>query len=366
MLRFSVAAVVALVGAAVHHPAAQRALSPVTDAMLRSPHAADWLMWRRTLDSWGYSPLDQIDRSNVGRLALVWSRGLAPGIQEGTPLVHDSVMFMPNPLDVVQAINAATGDLLWEYRRQLPADLGTFIPFPAINRNLAIYDTTIIDTSADDFVYALDAATGTLRWETRILDYRQNAAQQTSGPIIARGMVVSGRGCEPKGGPDACVIAAHDARTGKEVWRTRTIPKPGEPGDDTWGGVAFESRWHVGTWMVPSYDPELDLIYIGTSVTSPAPKFLLGGNAEKHLYHNSTLALRADTGRIAWYYQYVIDHWDLDHPFERLLVDTPVAPDAGAVRWVSPRIRAGERRRVMTGIPGKTGIVYTIDEGPPG
>jgi PQQ-dependent dehydrogenase (methanol/ethanol family) len=356
-----IAVVLALAGVAAQPPAAQRALSPVTDAMLRNPSAADWLMWRRTLDSWGYSPLDHIDRSNVSTLALVWSRGLASGIQEGTPLVHDGVMFMPNPLDVVQAIDAATGDPLWEYRRRLPDDIGKAVPFPAINRNVAIYGMSIIDTSADDFVYGVDVATGKLLWETPILDYRQNAAQQTSGPIIARGLVVSGRGCEPKGGPDACVITAHDAKTGKEVWRTRTIPKPGEPGDDTWGNVPFESRWHVGTWMVPSYDPELDLIYIGTSVTSPAPKFALGGNGQRYLYHNSTLALRADSGRIAWYYQHLVDHWDLDHPFERLLVDTAVGPNRGDVPWINPRLRSGERRRVVTGIPGKTGVVYTLD-----
>jgi hypothetical protein len=90
--------------------------------------------------------------------------------------------------------------------------------------------------------------------------------------------VYSGRGCEPEGGPDACVVTAHDAQTGEELWRTRTIPAPGEPGDETWGDVPFEERLHVGTWMVPSYDPELNLVYVGTSVTSPAPKFLLGGN----------------------------------------------------------------------------------------
>jgi alcohol dehydrogenase (cytochrome c) len=340
---------------------APAALVPVTDAMLQNPPPADWLMWRRTLNSWGYSPLDQINRTNVGELTLVWSRPLAPGIQEGTPLVHDGIMYMPNPLDVVQAINAATGDLNWEYRRKLPEDLNKFIPFPAINRNLAIYGTLIIDTSADDFVYALDAASGSLAWETQITDFHQHAAQQTSGPIIANGKVVSGRGCEPKGGPEGCIITAHDAKTGKELWRTGTIPRPGEPGNESWGNIPYESRWHVGTWMVPSYDPRLNLIYIGTSVTSPAPKFMLAGNENRYLYHNSTLALNADTGKIAWYYQHVVDHWDLDHPFERLLVDTAVAPDRNAVNWINPRLRSGERRRVMTGIPGKTGIVYTLD-----
>ena len=341
--------------------AAQRGVSPVTDATLRNPAPGDWLMWRRTLNSWGYSPLDQINRANVRQLAMVWSRPLAPGIQEGTPLVHDGVMFMPNPLDVVHAIDAATGDLIWEYHRTLPDDIAKSVPFPAINRNVAIYGSTIIDTSADDYVYALDVASGKLVWETQILDHRQHAAQQTSGPIIASGKVISGRGCEPKGGPEACVVTAHDARTGKELWRRGTIPKPGEPGDETWGSIPYESRWHVGTWMVPSYDPDLDLIYVGTSVTSPAPKFLLAGNSQKHLYHNSTLALRAATGDIAWYYQHLVDHWDLDHPFERLLVDTAVAPSRDDVPWINPRLKSGERRRVITGIPGKTGVVYTLD-----
>ena len=87
---------------------------PVTDAMLQDPAPADWLMWRRTLDSWGYSPLDQIDRENVGELRMVWSRALAPGSQQGTPLVYDGVMYMPNPGDVIQAMDAATGDLAWD------------------------------------------------------------------------------------------------------------------------------------------------------------------------------------------------------------------------------------------------------------
>ena len=334
---------------------------PVTDRELLEPNPADWLMWRRTLNSWGYSPLKQIDKSNAGRLQLVWTRGMGPGIQEGTPLVRDGVMYLPNPSDYIQALDAATGDLRWEYKRKLPDDLGKFLPVPSINRNLAIYGNQIIDTSADDFLFALDTVTGKLVWETRIVDYRETPAQETSGPIIANGKIFSTRGCEYKFSPDGCIITAHDATTGKELWRRRTIPKPGEPGDETWGGIPDEKRRHVGAWMVPSYDAELNLLYVGTSVTSPAPKFLLAGNDKQYLYHNSTLAIDADTGRIVWYYQHVVDHWDFDHPFERLLVDTAVAPDPSQVSWINPRLRPGERRKVLTGIPGKTGIVYTLD-----
>ncbi len=329
--------------------------------MLERPDPADWLMWRRTLNSWGYSPLNQINRANAGQLRMVWTRGMGPGLQEGTPLVYRGVMYLPNPSDLVQAIKGDTGDLIWEYKRELPEDLTKFLIVPSINRNIAIYGNMIIDTSADDFVYALDAQTGKQVWENRIVDYREDSAQQTSGPIIVRGKIISGRGCEYKATPDGCIITAHDGKTGKELWRTHTIPKPGEPGNETWGNIPYEKRRHVGTWMVPSYDPELNLIYIGTSVTSPAPKFMLAGNDKTYLYHNSTLALNADTGKIVWYYQHIVDHWDFDHPFERLLVDTAVAPDKSQVSWINPRLKAGERRKVITGIPGKTGIVYTLD-----
>ena len=336
---------------------------PVTDAMLQAPAPEDWLTWRRTTDSWGYSPLDQIDRANVGDLRMVWSRGLTEGFQSGTPLAYDGVLYMPNPNDVIQALDAATGDLIWEHRRDVPDDVGEYV-FGALasnNRNIAIYDRLIIDTSVDDHVFALDAETGERVWETQVLDYRVNPATQGAGPIIAGGKAVSGRSCSPRGGPQACVVVAHDALTGEEVWRRRLIPAPGEPGDETWGGVPFEERFHVGAWMVPSYDPALNLVYVGTSVTAPAPKFMLGGVDNEHLYHNSTLALDADTGEIAWYYQHLNDHWDLDHPFERILVDTAVAPDPSQVSWINPRLQAGELRQVVTGIPGKTGVVYTLD-----
>ena len=101
--------------------------TPVTDAMLQSPAPDDWLMWRRTLDGWGYSPLDRIDRENVDQLRMVWSRALTAGRQQGTPLVYDGVMYMPNPRDVIQAIDAVTGDLRWEYRRPRPVDLEQYV-----------------------------------------------------------------------------------------------------------------------------------------------------------------------------------------------------------------------------------------------
>src|SRR5688500_5110506 len=122
--------------------------TPVTDAMLANPAPADWPMFRRTLNNWGYSPLEEIDRRNVNQLRMVWTRPLADGDQEGTPLVYDGTMFFPNPFDITQAFNAATGDLLWEYRRRVPEDAGEFFPAPGNNRNIAIYDNLILDNGA--------------------------------------------------------------------------------------------------------------------------------------------------------------------------------------------------------------------------
>ena len=359
----------ALVGMVLLAPTASSAQSsaieefvPVTDEMLRNPDDGDWLMWRRTLDGWGYSPLDQVNRDNVGRLRLVWTRALAGGRQEGTPLVYDGVMFMPQSSDVIESYDAAAGDLLWAHRRNLPDDVYDHVGGNSRNnRNIAIYDRFIINTSDDSYAFALDATTGEIAWETQIFDYQTQPVGHSSGPIIADGKAISGRSCRPRGGPESCVILAHDALTGAELWRRRTIPAPGEPGDETWGNVPYENRVHVGTWIPGSYDPELRLFYQGTSVTSPAPKFLLGGVENTHLYHNSTLALDIDTGEIRWWYQHLNDHWDLDHPFERILVDTAVAPDPESVQWINPRLRPGETRKVITGIPGKTGLVYTLD-----
>ena len=340
---------------------------PVTDAMLQDPAPSDWLMWRRTLDSWGYSPLAEVNRGNVDQLKMVWTRNLAVATDEITPLAYDGVLYVPQANDVIEAIDAVSGDLIWRYRRDLPDDLARWIgPHGSNNRNLAIYENLIIDTSAEGFVFALNAQTGEMIWETQVSDYKVNSGTHSSGPIIADGRVISGRSCKstlsyPGGGPEACFVAAHDALTGAELWRRPLIPAPGEPGYETWGDVPYERRQQVGSWTPSSYDPELKLIIFGTSVTSPAPKIFLDGIDKKYLYHNSTLALEVDTGEIRWYYQHLNDHWDMDHPFERLLVDTAVTPDPDEVEWINPDLKAGEVRKVITGIPGKTGVVYTLD-----
>ena len=225
--------------------------TPVTDAMLQNPSPDDWLMWRRTLNTWGYSPLAEVNRDNVNQLRMVWTRDLAVGTDEITPLAYDGVLYVPQANDVIEAIDAVSGDLIWEYRRELPEGLARWIgPHGSNNRNLAIYENLIINTSAEGYVYALDAQTGETVWETKVSDYKVNTGTHSSGPIIADGRVISGRSCKstlgyPAGGPEACFVAAHDALTGVELWRRQLIPAPWEPGYETWGDVPYALRQQV-------------------------------------------------------------------------------------------------------------------------
>jgi PQQ-dependent dehydrogenase (methanol/ethanol family) len=345
-------------------------LSPVTDEMIQNPDAGSWLSWRRTLDNHGFSPLEQINKDNVADLQVVWSRGLTEGFQEGAPLVHDGVMFVPHPRDIIQALDATTGDLLWEYKRDVPAN----VPMIVATRNVAIWDDLLVFSSKDNYLVALNMKTGQLAWETQLRD-EETWGWSTPGPIIVNGKAISGRSCAqqpsgdtPSGGPDTCYLTAHDMKTGEELWRFHTLPHGDMPGSETWNGVDDSLRHHVGSWISPAYDAELNLVYFGTSVTSPYSKFYFANfdsieelDAQEFLYQTSTLAIDADTGELKWYQQHIRDHWDLDHPFERILVDTAIAPSADEVRWINPNVKAGEERRVVTGIPGKTGIFYSID-----
>ena len=344
--------------AATAQAAPARPFTPVTDAMLQHPAAGDWLMWRRTLNSWGFSPLRQITPANVGGLRLMWARTLPAGGFEGTPLVHDGVMYIPEPGDRIEAVDAATGAPIWHFQRKYPAD---FKGAGGTKRNIAIWGGLLFASGGDGTVYAVDATTGKPVWEAQVTDYHTQAGGPSAGPIVADGKVISGRACSVQGGPDACVVVANDALTGKELWRTHTVALPGDPGGDSWGDTPRDKRVTVGTWNPPSYDPALHLIYYGTSIASPTPKFELDGNDKDYLYMTSTIALDVNTGRIVWHYQHIHDFWDFDHTFERLLVDTAVAPDPRSVPWINPRLKPGEVRQVLTGVPGKTGIIYTLD-----
>ena len=194
---------------------------PVTDAMIEDPAPGRLAHVAPHAERLGLQPARPGEPQQRRRPATGVDPGPGGGPQEGTPLAYGGVLFMPNPKDHLQAIDAVTGDLKWEYRRDIPEDVPEIMGgLTDNNRNVAIYGKLIIDTSNDEYVYALDATSGELVWETRIFDYRVHPARHSSGRIIARGRVISGRSCRPRAGPTSCVIAAHDAATGEELWRT--------------------------------------------------------------------------------------------------------------------------------------------------
>ena len=198
-------------------------LTPVTDELLRNPPAEDWLTWRRTRDNHGYTPLDQIGPDNVAGLHLAWALAMPEGTNQTAPLVHDGVMFLASPGNVVQALDAATGELLWEHRHQYPDDAES----RRATRSIALYRDKVYLATYDAALVALDARTGEPVWRTTRADYRKGFAQ-TGGPSIANGVVVSGiNGCE-RFEDEGCFITGHDPDTGEELWRTSTIAQPGD------------------------------------------------------------------------------------------------------------------------------------------
>jgi PQQ-dependent dehydrogenase (methanol/ethanol family) len=293
-------------------------MTPVTEAMLASVPAGDWLTWRRTLDSQGYSPLKQINRTNVKNLRLAWSWSLPPGPNTAAPLVHDGVMFVQGYTDQVEALDAATGDLLWHWQRALPQGAR-----PAVKKGIAILGDTIFAATSDVHMVALDARTGRLKWDTQIGP--QNW-QLTGGPLVAKGKVIIGTGGQQPGGN---FIVALDAATGAEAWRFRTIPLPNEPGGNTWNGLPADKRSGGSSWVPGSYDPALNLVYVGVAQTYDTGPLRIKSNqpgiSNDALYTDSTLALNPDTGKLVWYYQHVSnDQWDYDWVFERTLLKLPV------------------------------------------
>jgi PQQ-dependent dehydrogenase (methanol/ethanol family) len=333
---------------------------PVTQEMLLNPGPDDWLMFSRTYDAQRFSPLKQITRQNVGQLRLAWERGMGPGQTETIPLVHNGVMYVVNPGAVVQALDARNGDLLWEYKRKVPANVAS----QGRTKNLAIYQDLIFYTAPDSYVVGLDARTGELRWETKT-----DTRGHTSGPIVVEGKVISGGACAGK--RENCYIAAHDALTGKEAWRFYTTPAPGEPGDETWGGAALDKRM-ASTWGLPgTYDPVRKLVYWGVANPMPDQRSArhdgnpdaVSRSAPADLYSNSTVALDPATGKLSWYYQHLpADDWDSDYTHERTLLRTRVNPDPKFVKWINPDIPRGQERDIAVTV-GEAGGVFALDRG---
>jgi len=326
------------------------AAAPVTDAMLREPAAADWLMYSRTYDAHRFSPLSEINRDNVGSLSLAWSKPLAAGQVEIIPLVHEGVMYLTVPGGResgtrVVALDAATGETLWEYVP--PNAASSRIKALAIYGDM-IYYTAPAPNGEPNAVIALDATTGAVRWQTPV-----TVETHTAGALVVEGKVISGRACNTA--RSNCYLVAHDARTGKEAWRFHTSPGAGEPGDASWGGTPVDER-RAATWGLPgTYDPVRHLLYWG--IANPMPNTRAarhGGNvdaiprqAPADLYSNSTIALKPDTGELVWYYQHLPgDDWDMDVTHEKTLIRTIVDPDPRHVKWINPNVQQSVERDV--------------------
>lgn len=288
--------------------------TPITDAMLENPDPADWPMHRRNYYGHSFSPLDQINVDNVGGMTLEWVWNMHEGDSEPAPLVYDGIMYLINPGNVIQALDAATGELIWENWAG-PANRQDM-------RNIAIYNDKIIQATTDARLVALDARTGEQVWETEVADATKGFSN-SSGPIVADGKVILGLAGCARYIPEDCYISAHDANTGELEWRFNTIAKANEPGGDTWGDLADVFRAGGETWITGSYDPDLKLTYWGTAQQKPwVPVSRHLTIDDVGLFTNSTVAVNTDTGELDWFFQHVpAEALDLDEVFERILVN---------------------------------------------
>jgi len=289
---------------------------PVTPEMLKNPPASDWLIFGRNYQRQSYSPLNQITRDNVKNLQLKWTWAMNDsGANQTTPIVHNGIIYLASPSNIVQAIDGKTGDLIWETRvgpDQAPGYGGI--------RSIAIAEDKIFLPTSDAHMVALDARNGKILWDTPASD---KPHVSTSGDIVIGDKVLMGlTGCARFDG-EGCYISAFDIHTGKRAWRFYTIPREGQPGSDTWGKLPMNNRAGAETWLAGSYDPDLNLTYWGVAQSKPwnyLSRHLTP--FDKTLYANSTVALNPDTGKLAWYFQHAPgESFDLDEVFERVLVD---------------------------------------------
>jgi alcohol dehydrogenase (cytochrome c) len=324
-----------------------RNYQPVTDAMLTHPSPNDWLMYRGNYSGWSYSGLNQINASNVGGLQLKWTLAMSEGgTNETTPLVHDGVMFLLSSGNTVQAINAATGEIIWQNNiGPAPRNLepGSYADE---TRAIGLYNDKVIVPTPQGRLYALDAATGKVDWQTWISDPAKPDEGQRGndgGVIIAKGKAIVGLvncGRIPQAGH--CYISAYDANTGQRAWKFVTVADAGQPGGDTWNNLPNEQRAGGETWIAGTYDPSSNLTYWGTAQSKPWRRDLRGSGNGATLFANSTLALDVDTGKLKWYFSHSPgESFDLDEVFERILIDH------------------GDQKTLMT--TGKPGILWKLD-----
>ena len=287
--------------------------NPVTDERLKNPEPENWLTWRGNYEGWGYSSLDQITSDNVKNLVPVWSysTGVAEGHQ-APPFVNDGMMFVTTPQNQIIALEATTGRELWRYVRELPDDLFQLHP---TNRGPALYGDKIFMATVDACVVALMAETGEEVWDVCIGDYTEGY-YSTLSLLAAEGVVVTG----VSGGEYGIrgYMVALDTETGEEVWKTYTIPGPGEPGHETWTGDSWKTGG-ASVWMQGNYDAETKTAYFGTGNGGPwMPDTRPGDN----LYATSAIAVDIVTGEIKGHHQYHWnDAWDWDEVSAPLLID---------------------------------------------
>jgi len=344
-----------LTGGVIIPPAPKRAnpldrYTSVTDAMLRNPPAGEWLTWRRGSDGLGFSPLKQITKQNVADLRLAWSWSLPNGPNEGTPLFHDGVLFVHSYGDKVQALDAATGDLLWQYSRRLPKGVN-----PSVKRAIAIYDDKVYTGTSDAHVVAIEATSGRVVWDSVVADQKAGYGL-TAGITVAKGKVIASTTGRTPGGN---YIVALDAQTGREAWRFNTIPEETQPGGNTWNGIPHVKRNGGSVWVPGSYDPATGLLYMGiaqTYDTGPYRNRAAGQNNDL-LYTDSTVAFDPDTGRLVWFFQHQPnDQWDYDWAFGRLVLKaTPNGPTL---------VGTGGKQAIFDFVDGRTGrYAFSIDLG---